>query len=135
MSDLHDRARKNSEGFVVPDEWGEQIELEVDEFFDGRHRSWSDEGKSGAWLLWDGDGEPCFVWGNYRLRQAYEREKPNTGDRTSIFRGDNYSSKYDEPGEATGLGYGAACEPCSDPLPQSPDETGGGGQLDDIPFR
>jgi hypothetical protein len=115
--DLHGRARESAKGFVVPDEWGEQVQLEVGGYFDGRHRGWSDEGKSGAWLLWDGDGEPCFIWSNFRLRQAYEREKPNVGDRVVVFRDENYHTQYDEPGEATGLGYGAACEPCGDPLP------------------
>jgi hypothetical protein len=123
---LHDRARESAKGFVVPDEWGEQIQLEVGEFFDGRHRGWSDEGKSGAWLLWDGEDEPCFFWGCFRLRQAYEREKPNIGDRVSIFRDENYRTSHDDEGEASGLGYGVACEPCADPLPEggAPDDHG-----------
>jgi hypothetical protein len=117
---LRKRARDSAQGFVAPPTWGEQIQLEVDEFFDGRHREWTDEGgRSGAWLLWNEVGEPCFIFGCYRLRQAFEREKPNLGDRVSIYRDENYHSSYDEPGEATGLGYGAACEPCNDPPPES----------------
>jgi hypothetical protein len=128
--DLHNRARESAKGFVVPDEFGEQVEIQVGEFFEGRHRGFGEGGKQGAWLAWDADDQPVFLWNCYRLQQGYDRESPSIGDRVVIFRDDDYHTQYDEPDEATGLGYGVACEPCSDPLPEN-----GAPEVDDgIPF-
>jgi hypothetical protein len=128
--DLHNRAKESAKGFVVPDEWGEQVQLEVGEFFDGRHRGFADGGKSGAWLLWGDNGELLFIWNAYRLQQGYDRENPSIGDRVVIFRDEDYRTQYDAEGEASGLGYGVATKPCSDPLPE-----GGASEADDgIPF-
>jgi hypothetical protein len=124
--DLRDRAEKNAQGFVVPDGWGEEIELEVGDHFEGRYRGHSDEGRSGGWLLWDTDGELRFIWGNYRLDQGFENV--NVGDRVVIFRAENYHTRFDDEGDATGLGHGVAAEPCGDPLP------GASPAGDDIPF-
>src|SRR5262245_39891372 len=117
--ELHNRARESAKGFVVPDEWGEQIQLEVGEFFDGRHRGFAEGSKSGAWLLWGENDEALFIWNAYRLQQAYDKENPSIGDRVVIFRDEDYRTQYDAEGEASGLGYGVACESCSDPLPGS----------------
>ena len=50
-------------------------------------------------------------------RRGFDRDKPNVGDEVAIFRDENYETKYDAPGEASGLAYGVAFRPCSDPLP------------------
>ena len=103
--DLIARAQANSEGVVVPEEWGRLIEVEVGEHFAGRHRGHDDGGKSGAWLAWDEDDEPRFSsWGSYRLDREYERESPTLGDTVVIYRNENYETSYDraEGREATG---------------------------------
>jgi hypothetical protein len=130
MSDLRARAKESEKGFIVPDEWGEQVQLEVGGYFEGRHRGFAEGGKTGAWLAWDSTGGLCFIWNCYRLQQGYDREKPNIGDRVVIFRDSDYRTKYDDEGEASGLGFGLACEPCSDPLPES----GAPEDDDGIPF-
>jgi hypothetical protein len=117
--DLLRRARQNAEsGGGVPESAGELIELNVGESFTGRHRgSERDWGKSGAYLAWDEDGEPRFIWGCYRLDEEYKREQPAIGDGVGIHRGVNYKTRYDDDGEASGLNYGLAVEPCDEPLP------------------
>ena len=132
--DLLRRARQNAESGTVPESAGERIELEVEETFTGRHRGREPEwgkGNSGAWLAWDDDGEPRFIWGCHRLNQEYEREQPAIGDRVVIHRGVNYKTRFDSAGEATGLTYGLAKEPCDEPLPGSGDQDTPG---DDVPF-
>jgi hypothetical protein len=125
--DLRRRAKQNANSGGVPESAGELVELEVGDDFVGRHRgsgpNWG-KGKYGAWLTWDEDGKPRFIWGCYRLNEEYEREQPAVGDRIVIHRSANYSSQYDEPGEATGLTYGLAKGPCDEPLPDT----------DEIPF-
>src|SRR5262249_35812500 len=105
MSDgLFDRAKQNSQGTPLPEHCGELIELEVGEFFDGRDRGHdASVGRSGVYLLWDGDGERRFIWANARLDRCYEDEKPSVGDRVVIYRDENYRTRFDGPEEATGL--------------------------------
>jgi hypothetical protein len=129
--DLHNRAREAAKGFVVPAEWGTAVDLEVGNFFDGRFRGHSDEGRSGAWLVWDEAAAFRFFWGCARLDQGFA-EVP-IGATISVYRDENYTTRFDDEGEASGLSYGVSSEPCSDPLPGS-DEPRDDKQEDDIPF-
>jgi hypothetical protein len=129
--ELLDEAREAAESGGVPASAGELIEIGPGEAFTGRHRGQEPEwGKSGAYLAWDDDDEPRFLWGCYSLDREFKREQPAVGARIAIWRGPNYKSRYDDEGEATGLRYGLACEPCPDPLPE-----GGAPEADDaVPF-
>jgi hypothetical protein len=122
--DLIARAQRSAAGAEVPVEWGELIEIAVGGHFLGRHRGHGDGGRSGAWLAWDVAGNKRFIWGNYRLDQEYAREGPAIGDTVAIVRGPNYKTRFDDDGEASGLGFGLAIEPSSAPLPA--DESGVG---------
>jgi hypothetical protein len=120
--DLLRRARQSAESSGVPGSAGELIELELGEGFSGRHRGREPEwgmGQYGAWLAWDDDGEPRFIWGCYRLNEEYEREQPAIGDRVGIHRGANYKTRFDDDGEASGLNYGLATQACDEPLPST----------------
>jgi hypothetical protein len=130
--DLLRLAMQNAESSGVPESAGEQIVLAVGEDFSGRHRGREADwgmGQYGAWLAWDDDGEPRFIWGCYRLNEEYEREQPAIGNRIGIHRAANYKTRFDDDGESSGLNYGLATEPCDDPLPRT-----GSGEPDDILF-
>jgi hypothetical protein len=129
--DLIARAKAASEGAVLPDEWGKLIELLEDgDAFVGRYRGTdsADGFKSSAYLFWDEDDELRFLWSCYRLDQEFEREPASLGDTVAIFRGQNYWTRFDDAGEATGLSYGIAVEKNAAPLPVRPEPDG------DIPF-
>jgi hypothetical protein len=117
--DLIARAKASSEGFVVPDNWGEVVELEEGGgVFVGRFRGTDTDSRGDTVVLaWDEDGAERFFWPAYRLTQGIERAAPTIGDTICVYRGDNYQTRYDDPGETSGLAYGVETEPCSDPLP------------------
>lgn len=117
--DLRRRAAASAKGGAAPAEWGDEVRLEVGDFFEGRFRGHAEGGKSGAWLFWDAAGQLVFLWGCARLDSGFEREQPNVGDSVAVFRDENYKTRYDDEGEASGLGYGVATRPCSDPLPDA----------------
>ena len=119
FDDLIDRAKASSEGFVVPDGWGEVVELEEGGgVFVGRFRGQEEDSRGEPiYLFWDTQGEPRFFWSSYRFKQGMERENPSVGDTVAIVRDANYETRYDDPGEATGLAYGVASESNKEPLP------------------
>ena len=122
--ELEARAQESAESGGVPANWGRRIDLEVGESFRGRDRGGYEEGgKSGAFLLWDSDGEERFIWSCASLKREYERESPSIGGDVVISRAENYHSQYDDPGEATGLSFGVASRENKSELP-------GGGQPD-----
>jgi hypothetical protein len=113
---LEERAKQAAESGAIPASWGESIEIEVGDSFRGRFRGHDDGGRSGAWLFWDTAGDERFLWGSYRLDREFERESVPIGAKVVVYRAENYSSQYDDEGEATGLSYGIAWEESSDPL-------------------
>jgi hypothetical protein len=127
--DLIARAKASSEGFVVPEHWGEAVELEEGGgVFVGRYRGVETDSRGEpVYLFWDEENKLRFFWSAYRLRQGVEREKPALGDTVGVFRDDNYETKYDDPGEPTGIAYGVASEKNDAPLPETNDD-------DDLPF-
>jgi hypothetical protein len=126
--DLVARAKASSEGFVVPESWGEAVELdEGGGVFVGRYRGVeTDTRGESIYLFWDEENKPRFFWHAYRLKLGMEREKPTLGDIVCVFRDDNYETRYDDPGEPTGIAYGVASETNDAPLPGADD--------DDTPF-
>jgi hypothetical protein len=115
--DLRRRARENAQGTPIPEEWGTSVSLEVGDEFIGRCRGKDvDQREKPIYLFWDDDEEPRFFWHSYRLEQGMEREGWSIGDGALIFRTDNYETRYDKPGEPTGLAYGVAIERNDEPL-------------------
>ncbi len=118
--DLIARAKASSEGFVVPETWGEVVELEEGGgVFVGRYRGQEDgrarrarlpvlgRGRRAALLparvpAEAGDGAREAVARRHRLRL------PRRELRDAVRR----------PGEATGIAYGVAVEPNDAPLPE-----------------
>jgi hypothetical protein len=133
------RARENSEGPTVPGTWGELIEIEIGASFVGRYRGTDTaEGfKSAAYLLWDEEDAPRFIYACARLDTEFSRESPAVGATVAIFRSENYESQYDRASdrEPTGLAYGVATEPNAAPVPaESSGSPGRLGPDDDLPF-
>jgi hypothetical protein len=135
------RAKESSEGPVVPDCWGEVVEMEVGDHFVGRYRGTDTaEGfRSAAYLFWDSDNALRFIFACARLDKEFTRESPAIGTTVAIFRSENYESKYDraEGREPTGLAYGVATEPSDDPLPSEEVDNPALGQPkagDELPF-
>jgi hypothetical protein len=117
--DLRRRAQEAAQGTTVPEEWGTAVSLEEDDEFVGRYRGRDTDQRGNAiYLFWDEDGEPRFFWHAYRLEQGMESEKPAVGDTVLVFRGENYKTRFDEPGEASGIAYGVAVERNEAPLPE-----------------
>jgi hypothetical protein len=117
--DLRARAQADAQGFVVPDSWGEAIELEPGESFVGRFRGRERDSRGHpTYLFWSEAGELCFFWSAYRLEQGMRRERPAVGATVCIVRDTNYATRFDDPGEPTGKSYGVASEPNNEPLPE-----------------
>jgi hypothetical protein len=115
--ELAARAIEAAESGRVPASWGERIDVPAGGVFRGRYREHDDGGNSGAYLLWDEDGRECFLYGCVSLDREMKREHPDVGHRVVISRGENYKTKFDAEGEATGRNYGVAAEPSDEPLP------------------
>jgi hypothetical protein len=141
MSDrdeLRRRARENAQKTPLPEEWGTAVSLEVDDEFEGRYRGRdTDQRGNPVYLFWDEDGELRFFWHAYRLEQGMDNEKPEVGDTVFVFRDENYETRFDKTGEASGIAYGVAVERNEAPLPDaaaSKPEPGPSEDGDDIPF-
>jgi hypothetical protein len=116
--ELERRSQESAEGGGVPAGWGSRVALDIGESFRGRYRGREDGGKSGGFLLWDGDGQEVFVWSCASLEREFEREKPNVGDDVVISRAENYRTRYDgEADHPSGLSYGVATRENKSDLP------------------
>jgi hypothetical protein len=131
--DLIARAKANTEGVVVPESWGEVVELEEDVgIFIGRFRGQDTDNRGNpVFLFWDEDHSLRFLWPAYRLTQEMEKAQPNLGDTVCIARGANYKTRFDEAGDATGKAYGVSVEPNDEPLPGRDDDEA---DPDGLPF-
>lgn len=134
--DLVARAKAASEGFVVPASWGEVVELEEGGgVFVGRYRGQEEDARGKpVYLFWDEANEPRFFWHAYRLEQGMVREDPSLGDTVCVFRDENYTTRFDDEGEASGIAYGVAVEPNDAPLPETPSTADEPAADGDIPF-
>jgi len=134
--DLIARAKAASEGYVVPETWGKVVEIEEGASFIGRFRGQEEDARGEPiFLFWDEDDEPRFFWSSYRLRQGMEREQPKIGDTVAVFRDENYTTRYDDEGEASGLAYGVAVDENNSPLPETTSSTADEPAADDdIPY-
>jgi hypothetical protein len=121
--DLVARAQERAEAPPTPAEWGYRVALNESESFTARWRGETtdpDNDDRRVFLFWDDAGEPCFHRYYAALGREVDRVNPKVGDIIAIFRGDNYKSQFDDPGEETGQSYGLEAEPSSDPLPGEP---------------
>jgi hypothetical protein len=120
-NELIGRARARTVGFVVPEHWGDAVELtEGEGVFIGRYRGQEvDSRGSTIYLFWDEDDQPRFFWSAWRLRQEMERAAPSIGATVCVVRGPNYQTRFDDDGESSGLAYGVESESNRDPLPGS----------------
>jgi hypothetical protein len=133
--DLIARAKAASEGFVVPESWGEAVELEEGGgVFIGRYRGVESSSRGPVYLFWDEGQQPRFFWPAYRLKLGMDRESPSLGDTVCVYRDANYETQYDDPGEASGLAYGVAVESNDAPLPETPATGDEPAADDDLPF-
>jgi hypothetical protein len=127
------RARTRSEGssFDIPASWGESIDVDENESFVGRYRGRTEGPRGEAiFLFWDEEEQLRFSWHRFRLEQEMERLSPTVGDTVVIFRGENYKTRFDDDGEASGYAFGVETEPNSAPLPNGSEGT----DDDELPF-
>jgi hypothetical protein len=116
--ELEQRARESADSGGTPAEWGKKIDLEVGETFRGLHRGYEEGGKSGAYLAWDEDGEPRFIWSCASLQREYDRENPSVGDDVAIVRAENYRTRFDDDlDDPSGKSFGVAAGENRSPVP------------------
>lgn len=117
------RAKERAEGTPTPEEWGYRITLEEGESFVG---SWKDRtvdedhDDRPVYLFLDEAGEDCFSRHYASLERELTREDPAPGDTVVIYRAENYKTRFDDEGEASGQSYGVTTEPKGDPPPGAP---------------
>jgi hypothetical protein len=121
VSDLLERARQNEQ--ERGSEWGYRVTLETGEHFEGRWRgetiaTGGDYGDQRLFLLWDRDGQECYVRGYAALARKVDDETPGLGASVVIVRGDDYQSAG-----GTGYSFGIASEPNDAPLPEADVQT------------
>jgi hypothetical protein len=119
-------------------DWGDRIELQPGDSFVGRWKGETeghnkDGGTFTVYLLWDRDGKRRFMFQTTRLGWEIRDLAPAVGDEIAVVRGTDLLA---QSGRSPTQRYAVRSRPCSDPLPETPSETGGE-QLavdDDIPF-
>ena len=132
--DLIARAQADSEGVVVPEEWGRLIEVEVGEHFAGpspRPRRRRQVGRVAGL----GRGRRAPVHLALLVDREYERESPTLGDTVvrspTATRTTRPRTIAPKAGRRPGLGYGLATEPNDARLPEVDAEPESD---DDLPF-
>lgn len=118
LNEARDRAEQSGDGGG----WGYRITLDEGASWQGRWRGQeTTDGMNGpqpVYLLWDGDGALCFMYGAHkRLVREVERTQPDVGYDVAIWRGEDQVSN----GRAA-FAYGVAVRPNMDALPTVPDD-------------
>jgi hypothetical protein len=118
------RARARAEAPSVPPTWGYPVQLAEGEHFTGRWRAETTDpdNERPRYLFWNAVGEQCFMRNYKALDREVKNAAPKLGDMVVVYRGADYPTEHDNPGQT----YGVVVEPCSEPLPES--------AADDIPF-
>ena len=126
--DLIARAKAASEGFVVPETWGEVVEIEEGGgVFVGRFRGQETTPRR-AHLPVLGRGRRAALLLELVSAQAGDGARPaRVGDTVCVYRDAELRDEYDDPGEASGIAYGVAVEPNDAPLPEA-------AAVDEVPF-
>lgn len=119
MSDLIEQARENARS-EQPGEWGYLVTLEIGAAFEGRWRGTDVDSTYDrpVYLLWDRDGQPCYMRHYAALGRRVDAASLSTGDRVAIVREDDYESA-----NGTGYSFGLAYAPSDEPLPAGDDPT------------
>lgn len=120
--DLIGRARENASERDEA-EWGNRVTLEVGDSFIGRWRgettTQTDYGDQPVYLLWDDQGQPCFMYGGRKVLDRRIRSAgPIEGDSIAIFRGEDETSN----GRTAHI-FGVATVSNPDPLPDEETQT------------
>ncbi|MGH3085098.1 MAG: hypothetical protein ACRDNP_13810 [Gaiellaceae bacterium] len=120
--DLIARAKASSEGFVVPETWGEVVELEEDGgVFVGRYRGQETDTRSESiYLFWGEDDEPRFFWHAYRLKQGMEAREPGARRHGVRLPRRELRDEVRRPGRALGHLLRRGAETNAAPLPEMP---------------
>lgn len=116
--DLVNRARENASA-RDENEWGYRVTLEPGDSFSGRWRGETmtsgDYGEQRVYLLWDHDGQECYLYGGRaRLDRKIDSLALEAGNEVAIFRGDDEVSNG-----RTIHSYGVASQMTLEPLPNA----------------
>jgi hypothetical protein len=134
-ADLHDdpfeEARRRADEPATPPQWGFRVALEPGDEWQGTWRGETvdeEHDRRRIFLLRDVDGDDCWHRSYASLvRQVDKALQAGSlvpGARVYLVRRADYQTGQENPGHS----YGLAVRP---PV----DDVGGGGSLDDIPFR
>jgi hypothetical protein len=135
--DLLQEARQRLQGLEQGDldetDFGERVELAPQDVFRGRWRGTATmrtkNGLAEVGLLWDSNGEPCFIFKPTRLNWELDDAKPSVGDEIAIVRGNDLPSK--DPSRNPTQRFAVRVHPSSEPLPGGKQQ---GSLDDDVPF-
>lgn len=133
LEEARHRLRELELGDTDETDFGERVELAPQDVFRGRWRGTATmrtkNGPAEVGLLWDSDGQPCFIFKPTRLTWELDDAKAEVGDEIAIVRGGDLPSK--DPHRNPTQRFAVRVRPSNEQLP------GGREQAsldDDVPF-